>query len=193
MSPFIRSDFSKLFKGQSSNNRMASGLSGDNDPTLLAAKLILGFTRKKDRSISIQESVPLSVGSSPLEIDRVLMYALIPEGGMVDGHPRVYVECGSQHGILQLVDILQCQRASTLGFDTVNRYLTNRSGTTPQSHGCYNREIQSRKINTIYLHPEDIHIVGFSGNLDDLQRAAPWVNCHHPFYTPELSRHRAPR
>ena len=84
------------------------------------------------------------------------LHALIgPRNPNVQGNPNlVYVEGGSQHGILGLLD---------MGREQPNFY--------PHHHevnGYYDRDPTTRKITAIYLQEDALFTVNFQGTLDDL-------------------------
>jgi hypothetical protein len=77
-----------------------------------------------------------------------------PTFSELDKGVMLYVECGSQHGILSLIDIPQ-QRAHGLPV-----FLNG--------HGAYDRDPIRRTIEAVYLPPDNVIESAYCGTLDEL-------------------------
>ena len=117
-------------------------------------------SRKKSQLISIPivKSVKLIYIPTGTHVQALVAskeFADKPEGELV------YVECGSQHGILNLVEISKEISGNSCLPQRINH------------EGTYDRDSTTREITDIYIDPRDVFDSAYFGNLEELTRVNP--------------------
>lgn len=95
----------------------------------------------------------------------LVTYGLNQDTKRIDFKEVIFVEAGSQNGLLSLLDV-------TKQPDGINppwhRSLDESGQPTRPLCGSYDRNLETREIVTIYLLPRDIARIKFTGALKDL-------------------------
>lgn len=117
----------------------------------LSADDMLNTLKDVSVKISISEVVEITYTPTGTELN-----ALVASSEFIEQKEKklVYVEGGSQHGMLGLVDVPKNRTGKMLEGKKVKGY--------------YDRDASTRKITTIYLQKKDIFNAAYFGSLEEL-------------------------